>query len=302
MRFTGWMAIGAALMGVVASAGAAEGSVVEAAVRLAALGDSRLPEDYIRREGIPTGDGPPMVEARRLLRALERRFIHDPTMSSLDLLPLPDRARYKTFLWHDDDYPGGPEGPNEDAVLQMDLALGRVRPERRANSTVTAVVVREEFDDAMWQAIQARRAEVPGQAPRQLDRDALSSFLVMREAARRDGVDLVILSSDRLPEVAAANAERAANPYAVARFSSHILGLAMDLQLSQDAVRVREVSTRPMSNIIAMRSSPVHKWMFLHGDAYGWYPYQHEPWHWEYNPPGFRGRFWAALGRPTPGR
>jgi hypothetical protein len=37
--------------------------------------------------------------------------------------------------------------------------------------------------------------------------------------------------------------------------------------------------------------SPVHKWLFVNGEQYGWYPYQNEPWHWEYNPPGFRELF-----------
>ncbi len=282
----------------------AGGQVVQTALRLAALGETRLPADYIAAHGsaVPIGRGPAMIEARRLLRELERRFIHDPEMSSLDLLPPAERATYKAYTWDDADYPGGPEGPNEAIVLEMDEALGWVRPERRANSTSAGVVIQSEFDDAMWEAIQARRTPVPGQEPRALDRDALVSFLMMREAAKRDGVDIVILSSDRLPEVAARNAERAANPYATARFSSHILGLAMDLRLSQDTVRVNEVSTRPMSNIIAMRRSPVHKWLFLNGAAYGWYPYQHEPWHWEYNPPGFRERFWKAIGKPVPVR
>lgn len=278
--------------------------VVEAALHLAALGESRLPPDYIasRAAAVPVGSGSPMAEARGLLRALEHRFIHDPAMSSLDLLPPKARALYGGFAWHDDDYPGGPEGPNEAAVLAMDQALGMVRPERRANSTAAAVVVQAEFDDAMWAAIQARRAPVPGQEPRALDREAMASFLLIREAAKRDGVDLFILSSDRLPEVAARNAERVANPYATARFSSHMLGLAVDLRLGHPGLTVREVSTRPMSNIIEMRRTPAHKWMFLKGAAYGWYPYQHEPWHWEYNPPGFRARFWAAIGQPEPGR
>jgi len=50
-----------------------------------------------------------------------------------------------------------------------------------------------------------------------------------------------------------------------------------------------------------MRQSPVHKWLFLRGGAYGWYPYQHEPWHWEYNPSGFRATFFSNWTGAVPG-
>jgi hypothetical protein len=51
------------------------------------------------------------------------------------------------------------------------------------------------------------------------------------------------------------------------------------------------MSTRSMPNIVRMYRSPVYKWMALHGREHGWFPYRREPWHWEYNPPGFRERF-----------
>jgi hypothetical protein len=38
-----------------------------------------------------------------------------------------------------------------------------------------------------------------------------------------------------------------------------------------------------------LQRAPVFE-VFLFG---GWYPYQNEPWHWEYNPPGFREIYWA---------
>lgn len=280
-----------------------------AVLRLAALGETRLPPDVLESlmdspRGAATlreAGGAPhaMAAARRALPALERRFILDAAWSSLDALPPEERAIYRAFSWHDADYPGGPEGPNEAAVLEMDAALSRVRPERRANSTPTAVVTQPEFDEAMWRHIQSRRRDVPGQEPRQMDVDALAAFRAMEEAARREGVTLIIVSSDRLPQVAERNAARVNNPYATARFSSHILGLAMDLRLSDDHTTVSEVTTQPMENIIAMRRTAPHKWMFLRGAAWGWYPYQHEPWHWEYNPPGFRARFRQGLAPPA---
>lgn len=302
-----------------------EMQVTDMALRLSDLGDTVLPRHYleeqladprvhvlfqkvvrntIRRFSTIISRPTPlqtrahiMTAARTLLREMEVAFIKDDCTSTLDLLTHEERDRFRAFAWHENDYPGGPEGPNEDMVLALDEALSRIRPERRANSTSTAVVTKDEFDNAMWAYIQSRRRPVPGHGARQLDIDALVSFLMMREAANRDGVYLTILSSDRLPEVAQRNAERADNPYAVERFSAHILGLAMDMRLSGN---VDEVTTRPMSSIICMRSTQNHKWMFLKGATYGWYPYQHEPWHWEYNPPGFRQRFRAGIGMPAP--
>ena len=65
-----------------------------------------------------------------------------------------------------------------------------------------------------------------------LHRHARDSFVRMREQARAEGVDLVILSGHRFPQMAQANAARARNPNAVASFSSHSLGLAIDFEMS----------------------------------------------------------------------
>jgi hypothetical protein len=40
----------------------------------------------------------------------------------------------------------------------------------------------------------------------------------------------------------------------------------------------------------------------LRGEEFDWYPYQNEPWHWEYNPPGFREIFWADFPGGAPQR
>jgi LAS superfamily LD-carboxypeptidase LdcB len=282
------------------------------AVDLAGRGATALPADYVRRALDTPGlakavagarakvdSGPEAarntrldVQARALLKAVETAFILDPNASTLDLLPEPERSHFKNFAWDENDYPGGPEGPHEDEALALDAALAKIRPERRANSTPTAVVTRAQFNEEVWKYIQAQERPIPGQEQRKLNRYAEASFVLMRDAAKKDGVDIFILSANRDPAVAARNAERTGNAYAVASFSSHILGLAMDLRMSQGAQKYDEASTRPMTNIIAMRSSPVHKWLFVRGAPYGWFPYTHEPWHWEYNPMGFRQRFW----------
>ena len=131
--------------------------------------------------------------------------------------------------------------------------------------------------------------------------------MTMRAAALGDGVPLIVVSSYRDPAVAQRRAAAAGNPAAVASFSSHSLGLAVDLRMSlsyQDAggsqqnLRFTETTTTPMQNVVDMRESPVHKWIFLHGAEYGWFPYQNEPWHWEYNPVGFRATFNNNMNPP----
>ncbi|MEO8377509.1 MAG: hypothetical protein ABI579_07545, partial [Candidatus Sumerlaeota bacterium] len=67
--------------------------------------------------------------------------------------------------------------------------------------------------------------------------------------------------------------------------------------------KIEEITTKPMSEVVRMRESPVHKWLFLRADQFGWYPYQNEPWHWEYNPnPEFRDLFWKDFPGGAPKR
>jgi hypothetical protein len=71
-------------------------------------------------------------------------------------------------------------------------------------------------------------------------------------------------------------------------------GLAVDLRMSVPGLSVSEANTRTqekMANLVRMYRSPVYKWMALRGREFGWYPYRREPWHWEYNAPGFKQRF-----------
>lgn len=290
--------------------------LMAATADLAAAGASRLPADYIWAT-LRDRNGDPEVQAAfdraladatgagqcRLLRALERKFIHDPNCSGLDILGPELSDHFRNFPWHDDDFPGGPEGPNEQFADVMVDALDLVRPERRANRSRAAVVLRQEANAAVWGYITNQWRAVAGQEQWKLNRHALTSFLRMRARARADGVELIILSAHRSPETARANAARAGNAHAVASFSAHSLGLAIDFKMSQAGeFQTRETFTRPMSELVRMRQSPVHKWLLLRGEEFGWYPYQNEPWHWEYNPPGFRDRFWADFPGGAPVR
>jgi hypothetical protein len=233
-----------------------------------------------------------------VVTTIERKFIRDPRTSSLDLLPREQRDRFVDFAWHKDDFPGPPDGPNEALADEMVNALRAVRPERRANSREVAVARKEEIEKTGWEWVVAMQDPIPGQENRKLNRDALRSFVEMRRAAKREGVDLFAVSAGRDPAVAARNAARSGNPNAVASFSSHSLGLAVDFRMSDGVQTFDEVTTGDFPGLVRMRRSAVHKWLFLRGARYGWYPYMQEPWHWEYNPPGFRERFWAPMGGP----
>jgi LAS superfamily LD-carboxypeptidase LdcB len=153
-------------------------------------------------------------------------------------------------------------------------------------------------------------ANAPQQpAGHRLYQRAQDAFVRMRAAAWTDGVPLIVLSSFRDPAVSRARAAAAGNPAAVASFSAHSLGLAVDLRMSfryQSAAgpqqrRFAETTTRPMQNVVDMRQSPAHKWMMLRGAEFGWFPYQNEPWHWEFNPPNFRQEFHQAAAAAQPG-
>jgi hypothetical protein len=291
-------------------------SLMEATANLAASGASRLPANYIWAT-LKDRDEDARIHAaferalaqnnceskHALLRSLELKFIHDPKTSGLDILGPELSKHFREFDWQENDFPGGPEGPNEQFADVMADTLDLIRPERRANSTRDAVVLRAEATESAWNYITNQWISVPGQERWRLNRHALDSFVRMREQAKVEGVDLIIVSGHRYPQVAQANAARSGNPNAVASFSAHSLGLAIDFEMShRDEFEVKETSTRPMSELVRMRESPVHKWLLLRGEEFGWYPYQNEPWHWEYNPSGFREIYWADFPGGAPER
>lgn len=291
-------------------------SLSEATARLAGTGATRLHPNYIwatlkdreQDPAISAAFEQALTQGTResrlsLLRALELKFIHDPMTSGLDILGPGLSHHFRDFDWQEDDFPGGPKGPNEQFADVMVEALDLVRPERRANRSREAVVLREEASEAVWNYVTNQWVSVPGQERWKLNRHARDSFVRMREQAKVEGVDLVILSGHRDPQVAQANAARAGNSNAVASFSSHSLGLAIDFQMShRNEIHFQGLSTRPMSELVRMRESPVYKWLLLRGEEFGWYPYQNEPWHWEFNPPGFREIFWADFPGGAPER
>jgi N-acetylmuramoyl-L-alanine amidase len=303
-------------------------TLIEATVRLAGGNGSLLRSDFVQQqlrdraanstlnraftEALQSGASLANM-AQQVVREIERQFILDPATSSLDLLPAAQRDRYRRFAWGENDYPGGDDPPaaNEGRAREMARDLSRIRPERRPNQGGSAVVTEAQLAewqrqrgnhlDNFWRYVSDEMQPISGQNAHKLNRYALASFSQMAAAAAADGVTLTVLDADRSPATSQRAAAGAGNRAAVARFSSHNLGLAVDLRLSHGGRSFRETTTRPMQNVVDMRESPVHKWLFLRGAAFGWFPYQNEPWHWEYNPSGFRARFFANWTGTVPG-
>jgi hypothetical protein len=253
----------------------------------------------------PARDQAVAANASGLILMLEDAFIHDAGRSGIDLLPPTRAAHFRGIRWDRLDYPGHAEGeaagPHEGEAEAMSAEIARLRPERRPNQGAANVVTRDEMTPARWRRITSSLEGVEGQAGHRLFGEAAHAFHLMSQMAAYDNVDLNLVDSFRPQAAAAANAATSGNPMAVASFSSHSLGLAVDLAMSVGTQRFQETTTRPMSNVAGMRASPVYKWMLLRGAEFGWFPYGHEPWHWEYNPDGFRARFRAlVVDAPAP--
>jgi LAS superfamily LD-carboxypeptidase LdcB len=224
-----------------------------------------------------------------------------------------------------------PAGPNEKKARQMIEALKIVNPERRATVEAGRVPVgtavlcvlcnrddphiiienigttpKRTISSELWSWIKGQLVSVQDigkeYAEKRLNKYAAESFERMREDAKKDGINLVILAGGgaAFREKAASDTGclAAQNTFAVACFpNSHNLGLAVDLRMSYGNQRYQEATTLGtygMQNVVDMRQSLVHKWLFLNAAKYNWYPYTHEPWHWEYNPPNFANAFFAG--------
>lgn len=235
------------------------------------------------------------------LQAQQRKWVLALSRSALERLPDPaQRTRFLQQDWSDVEFPGNvPPGQAATAEIKRHWALARelfgaiagVVPERRVPKSIR-------FRDRPVRP-------VSGQPGQQLFGEACDAFVRMGEAARRDGVALVILSSWRSRACQAAARANQPNPNAVAgNASAHMYGLAIDLRMGVAGLPVKEINTRvdrataaktgtvaKMGNLVRMYRSPVYKWMSLRAREFGWYPYRNEPWHWEYNPPGLKARF-----------
>jgi hypothetical protein len=194
-------------------------------------------------------------------------------------------------------------------------ALARVRPgggERRANLGATAVLTADQyhkdparFDEYIGKQLGSIRSYDLGSMREMhenaLNKHAAEQFAKLVDAAAADGVYISVNNSFRTRKKAETNAAKSGNAKAVAKYSSHSLGLAVDLNLWTAAMgkRLGETATA-MPNTVRMLGAPAYKWMFERGAEFGFYQYRNEPWHWEYNPPGFRETFWAEAADLAP--
>ncbi len=266
----------------------------------------------------PPDDGRVSVPGEDLTASIT--WIHDSKASVLDKLL--SGNDYRTFKWERYDMPGknkapgskfpDPDpGPNENKARAMFTELKSLIPERRPTAGATAVFCvakdgrcgpqPEQMNEKRWNHILSKDILVPADKKgHKLNKYAAASFAKMVEAARNDGVELEIHNSDRSCAASKTSSENlgAGSGTVIADCpNSHNFGLAIDFYMSQDDWPLQpafEISTGPFSNIIKMMESPVYKWLSLNARTYDWYPYIYEPWHWEYNPPGFRSQFFAG--------
>ncbi|HXH01995.1 MAG TPA: peptidoglycan-binding protein [Candidatus Competibacteraceae bacterium] len=119
---------------------------------------------------------------------------------------------------------------------------------------------------------------------------AAEAWKALIDAARSDGIPHPLLlptSGFRDPEHQRRLWERAlkkyGSPQAARKWvappgsSPHQSGRAIDFYLG---------GKNSSGNIANLRRLPAYKWLVENAECFGFYPYEAEPWHWEYNPPG----------------
>ena len=285
----------------------------------------------VTSQAAPVPDEAPAPDAAAAGPRSSADFIGDLGRTTLELLPKAERARFEAIAWVDLDYPGAKmlvkdtsdenlakwqanadyvlfkikdrhyiKGAHQAQAQALLDALMRVRPgggERRANTSKTAILTQKQFrqDPAAYDAY--IRKELQGIATEKVKMNhyAAEAYDAMKEVAKKEGVRLSIGNSFRERKVAEANAARVDNSNAVASYSSHSLGLAMDLNLRVKGMGNATETATAMTNITNLLRAPAYKWMFMRGASFGFYQFRNEPWHWEYNPEGFRQKFWADM-------
>ena len=231
----------------------------------------------------------------RIAEEIELEFMFDLDRSVFELLP-PDRQQHwESFQWDDLDFPGinakrkeTRKGPNESDATSQFNELGRSIPtlqERRVNQGSTALTTKAD----KVEKLRSRLVRVPGE-PFRLLPEAVDAFVEMREAAALDGIEIRLEDGFRSIATSKKKFAQIGSAQMVAKgLSSHNYGAAIDIKLSVPGAKYLEATTL-MNNVNKMRNSPIYKWMVLNAHEYGWYPWNDEPWHWEYNPEGFAKR------------
>jgi hypothetical protein len=243
--------------------------------------------------GSPRASGaavrPGVSPARAPLPSDVTAWIRSTDRSAIELV-VDERLRRRLLQeidWSREYFPGNLDAQNQRApgrrAEELFNTMARVTPERRVPTGVR------------YHDVTGVVTSVPGQSDQKLFPEARDAFVRLRDAAAADGVRLEVISSWRSVARQQAARLRQANPNAVAQgISAHNYGLAIDLNMRVPGLSIVNISTRArdrMANMVRMYRSPNYKWLALNGSRFGWFPYKREPWHWEYNPPGFKERF-----------
>ncbi len=138
--------------------------------------------------------------------------------------------------------------------------------------------------------------------PVRLHRLAARAWAALVDAARAEGLREPLLlpvsgyrsrtTQARLYQRALARyltPEKARRWVAPPGHSAHQSGRAIDFYLG---------GRNTSSNVAILRRLPAYLWLAANAERFGFYPYQAEPWHWEYNPPATG----AAAVTPDAGR
>ncbi len=177
------------------------------------------------------------------------------------------------------------------------VAAGPPRSDRTAPVTAPTVFhpvavetpgggrVRDKRDPPRGNLVTARGLD----GPVQLHRFAAQAWAALVNASHADGLPEPLLlpvsgyrsstSQARLYQRALARyhtPEEARRWVAPPGQSAHQSGRAIDFYLG---------GRNTSSNVAILRQLPAHLWLAANAERFGFYPYQAEPWHWEYNPP-----------------
>lgn len=184
---------------------------------------------------------------------------------------------------------------------RMRRDMNKIRGERRANRDTgfmgkgTFKKKKKKDQGEIIDYLNSKMKEVPGEKGKFLREEAADAYVQMRDDAKKHGVELKIKAASR-SLAAAQRSAKGGNAKATGSWSVHTFGLAIDLYLNTSKKKVgKETSTTSMKDVVKKRESAAHKWLFVKGAKYGYYPLTNEPWHWEYNPPGFTDKMKKEL-------
>lgn len=138
-------------------------------------------------------------------------------------------------------------------------------------------------DDVLW----VPRASGGDLVP--LHREAARALVALQNAARAAGIQPPLLrptsgyrSSSHQQVLWEQALKKYGSPEAARKWvappgsSAHQSGRAVDLYLG---------GSNKSGNVAALRKLPAYHWLVRNAARFGFYPYEAEPWHWEYNPP-----------------